>query len=173
MRGMVLDKYSTHLPLLLKVVCATSGPVLELGVGAGSTPALHRLCEKTGRKLVSYDTDEKYVKEYAKRFENSFHSFHLVGRDEWDSADIEKPWSVVLVDHRPARRRYVETLRLAPFAQYIVAHDTEIQINRFYRWDRAFRSMKFRYDDGGVPQTTVVSNFNPLGWLGNNEHATT
>lgn len=155
--------YGTHLPILLKVVAATKGDVLELGIGSQSTPALHKAVTEQGRKLVSYDTDSTYVAQYAKQYGGPLHTFHWIS--DWDSAEIEKPWSVVLVDHRPARRRYRDAARVALFAEYVVCHDTELENDRFYRWGRAFKHFEFRYDDNLKPRTTILSNLNNLDWL--------
>ena len=47
--------WSSYLPLLIKVLQCSEGPVLELGTGLVSTPVLHWLCFDMGRELVSYD----------------------------------------------------------------------------------------------------------------------
>lgn len=160
---MTLSPYGTHLPLLLKVVAATKGDVLELGIGSQSTPALHKAVTEQGRKLVSYDTDSHYIVQYGQQYGGPLHLFHWIS--DWDSAEIEKPWSVVLVDHRPARRRYRDAARVALFAEYVVCHDTELENDRFYRWGRAFKHFEFRYDDSLKPRTTILSNLNNLDWL--------
>lgn len=155
-----MDLYSTHLPLLLKCVVATTGPVLELGMGEGSTPILHEICKAMNRELHSYDTDPKYVDRYSKQYpaEQDRHSIYLIGRDDWKDVDIDQPWSVVLIDHRPARRRRHEVLRLANLAEYIVCHDSEPEIDRFYRYSRIFSQFKFILHSDEIPRTTVLSN---------------
>ena len=157
------DRYGTHLPWLIKAVEATTGPVLELGIGASSTPVLHRLCAQKGRLVVSYDSDSHYVEQYANLYRHALHRFHWVS--EWDNADIERRWSVVLVDHRPARRRYVDAARVAEHAEYVICHDTEPERDKFYKWARAFKHYQFRFDDDGDPRTTILSNFHSLDWL--------
>lgn len=157
-----MNPYATHLRLLLVALAATEGDVLELGMGESSTPVLHEICRAMERNLVSYDTDPKYVDEYQRRYgPDSFqHVIHHCGREEWDKAEISKPWAVVLIDHKPAKRRYTETLRLAPYAQVIVCHDTQPENERVYQWGRAFKHFSFRHDDlTARPHTTIVSNF--------------
>ena len=141
----------------------TAGPVLELGIGTNSTPILHGLCAEKGRKVVSYDGDPDYVERFARDYTNALHEFRWI--DDWDKADIEKSWSVVLVDHRPARRRYRDAARVASHAEYVVCHDTQESTDRFYKWNRAFRHYKYRFDDDGDPRTTVLSNFHDLEFL--------
>jgi len=163
-----LSKYSTHLTMLMKVVAVTTGPVLELGVGSGSTPALNRECAQKGRMVVSCDSDRKYLVKYADEYASGNHSFRLVG--EWASEKIEQPWDVVLVDHRPAWRRRLDVARLANCAQYIVVHDTEPDIDRFYRFSRIWKYFRYIHHDQIIPRTTVLSNFHPLDWLKDGEN---
>lgn len=146
---------------------ATNGPVLELGMGEGSTPILHDICREMKRPLHSYDTDRNYVTKYAELYpaEKDWHSICLIGRDEWDKANIDRTWSVVLIDHRPARRRHHEALRLANLAEYIVCHDTEPEIDRFYRFSSIFDQFKQVFHDNRIPRTSVLSNLRDLrGW---------
>lgn len=150
--------YATHLPLLLRAVVATTGPVLELGIGEGSTRALHAICEEQGRMLMSCETDVRWLKRFELDLTTRLHSFHHVERHEWERADIDHPWSVVLIDHRPARRRRHDALRLANLAEYIVCHDTEPEIDRFYRYSTIWKEFKFVLHSEDVPRTTVLSN---------------
>lgn len=158
-----MDKYGTHLPTLLRVVGATKGDVLELGIGSSSTPALHKLCLEQNRRLDSYDTDVHYVDQYSKQYRSPNHSYYWL--NDWDSAHIEKPWSVVLIDHRPAIRRRTDAVRLKDFAEYIVIHDTEETIDRFYRFSSIWKHFAHIWHDDQIPRTSVVSNLNSVDWL--------
>jgi hypothetical protein len=158
-----MNKYGTHLPILLKVVEATKGDVLEMGIGSSSTPALHKVCTEQGRRLDSYDNDPDYVQEYSRRFRHPLHSFFWISN--WDAASIDKPWSVVLIDHKPAIRRRRDAVRLADHADYIVVHDTEPEIDRFYRFQSIFSRFKYTFHDEQIPRTTVLSNKCELDWL--------
>ena len=158
-----MNPYSTHLTMLTKAIHATKGDVLELGVGDGSTPVLHRLCAAQGRRLVSMDNDAAYLERF-ESFRSPLHELILV--DDWDNADIERPWSVVLVDHRPGARRKTDAARLAPFAEYVVCHDTDPERDRVYKFSRIYKFFKHRFDDDSQkPQTTVLSNFTTLDWM--------
>ena len=159
----MINRYGTHLKLLLKAVEATKGDVLELGIGASSTPALHRLCAYQGRRLDSYDTDAHYVDQYSRQYQSELHTYVWV--NDWDKAKIDRPWSVVLIDHKPAIRRRVDAVRLKDWAEYIVIHDTEPEIDRFYRFASIFPRFKYVFHDGQIPRTSVVSNKHELDWL--------
>jgi hypothetical protein len=108
-----MNPYATHLSMLIKVVEATDGPVLDLGAGDSRTPILHRLVSEQGRLLVSMETDEKYLS----RFEDLRGSLHkLVLVSDWLTVDLFGQWSVVLVDHRPAKQRRESARRVANLA---------------------------------------------------------
>lgn len=149
--------YSSHMPVLIKLVNMTDGPILELGTGLFSTPYLHWACFSLKRKLVSYDDQEKYI-EYVKRFQSDYHDVILV--DTFDNADIEKHWNIAFVDHQPCLRRVVEIARLAAFADYVVLHDTQISRKEDYQYYKIYPMFKYRYDFKEVrPHTSVLSNF--------------
>ena len=93
----------SHLPVLVRALKATSGPVVELGAGMYSTPILHTLCEAEGRKLVTYENDPEYF-EWATHYQGSLHDVRKV--DDWDDVDLASVnWAVAFVDHAPNERR--------------------------------------------------------------------
>jgi predicted O-methyltransferase YrrM len=153
----------SHLPILIKLVLMTDGPILELGTGFFSTPALHWLCAEKKRKLVSYDSSEKYI-EVAKNYLADFHEVHLV--NDWSKIDISQHWSVVLVDHAPGEQRKLEMARVANNADYVVVHDTEPRNDKYYHYSEVASLYKYRYNyDKLYPNTSVFSNFKDLSNL--------
>ena len=153
----------SHIPILIKLVQMTDGPVLELGIGYNSTPLLHWLCG-SNRHLVSLEGDEKWVK----KFQEYNVDRHIVKHiEDWDKADIDNThWSVVLIDHRPALRRKVDAERLKDKADYILIHDSEPEINKFYRYTDIYPLFKYRHDYTAVkPNSVVLSNFKDLSNL--------
>jgi hypothetical protein len=148
----------SHIPLLVKLMEKTKGDVLELGIGINSTPLLHWLCQDQGRNLVSMETDRKWFQSFLP-YLSSFHSFTLVA--DWDNENLaDRHWGLVLVDHRPALRRRVEASRLATYADYILLHDSEPEINKFYGYTKIYPKFKYVYHYTKVkPHTTIVSNF--------------
>ena len=150
--------YGTHLPILLEAVQRTSGPVLELGAGEHSTPALHAACSEAGRLVVTVDGDEKWLDHFRheRKMLDLHHQFHYAP----DPAETEQlcviDWSVVFVDHAPgeSRRRAVE--RAADRAEMIVVHDSE---ELSYQLEPVLSGFRFRYDHRRYrPWTSVVSN---------------
>ena len=156
------DQYSTHFPVLARVIALTDGPVLEIGAGWYSTPLLSLLCQ--GRRLVSLENDPKMVA-LLEPFKREGHEIRLIdglalppGESAWDAApEPDEPgWSVVLIDHAPAERRKVELARVAATAEMIVIHDTGVPL---YGLDTQIAAFRYRVDYKLLwPYTTVVSN---------------
>jgi hypothetical protein len=158
---MVLSKnWSTHMPMLIKLVQATNGSVMELGAGLFSTPLLHWLCAEKRRRLVTYEDNEEYYK-FSKTFQSRNHHIRLV--KDWRKVPIKGHYSVILVDHT-TKRRAKDAIKWKDNADYIILHDTEAP--RCYGWDRVYPYFKYVYHwKGSHPQTSVVSNTQDLSWL--------
>jgi hypothetical protein len=151
--------YSSHLEPLIKIVGLTSGPVLEIGIGFGSTPVLHELCRD--RKLISYENDASLVDDF-KAFNTSWHEVHYV--EDWDDMPVAEHWDVAFIDHKPARRRRTEIKRLKPFADFIIMHDTEEEADKYFRMLNRIHGFQYIWHSDYIPRTTIVSDryFIPL-----------
>lgn len=151
--------WGSHIPILIKCLELTEGPVLELGMGASSTILLHALCYAQDRLLVSYDNDGRFI-EQLKNFKTSSHEIHFV--EDWTKIDIDKPWSVALVDHKPAIQRREEIKRLTDTI-FVVIHDSQDRADEFYGYEEIYPLFKYRYDyTKFANQTTVLSNKHDL-----------
>lgn len=151
-------KYTTHMPMLIKVVQMSEGPILEIGSGLFSTPLLHWLCHEKGRKLITYENNQDYFK-FAKGFQSRNHRIRFI--KDWNEIDARTHWGVVLIDHEPVEQRHLDILRLKDKADYIVIHDTEKEDS--WEFKNIWSHFKYRYTwKGCVPWTTVVSNFKDL-----------
>jgi len=149
--------WASHLPLLIKVLEKSDGPVLELGMGPFSTPVMHMLCKNRDRLLVSYESNKNYF-DMHKSFVNEFHQINFV--TSWDDIKIEIPWGVVFVDHAPDIRRGIEAKRVANFAQFVVLHDSDPRNDPYYKYPEVYPLYKYRLDyKKFVPNTTLLSNF--------------
>jgi hypothetical protein len=149
--------WDNHRHLLWPALEATSGDVIEMGMGAGSTPFLHQYCEDNVRKLYSYDNST----EWAKRFIDLKSPCHHVGAVvSWDEISETHPApDVVLIDHAPGERRYIDVQRYANSAKILVIHDSEPAATG-YMMDKIWHLFKYRIDwktEGAW--ATAVSNF--------------
>lgn len=160
MTRIIVNKYhpnfGTHLPVLIKLLEMSKGPVLELGMGVFSTPVLHILCAKYKRLLVSYESN-KYYTERHQDFITDLHKINFVRN--WDEAKIEEiNWGLAFVDHDPTSHRHIEAGRLANVAKFVIIHDSEP--NRNCNYDEIYHLFKYRFDyKKSTPWTTVLSNF--------------
>lgn len=151
----VASPFDSHRPSLCEAIVRTTGPILELGMGASSTPALHGIAEACGRLVCSYDHDTTWVDRYVGLRIPKHRIEHVAS---WDECPIESTrWAVALVDHAPGGRRVVDIARLAKHAEVVVVHDTE---DATYGYDRIFGAYKYRLDDRDRrPWTTILSNY--------------
>lgn len=153
--------WCSHLPLLVKTMLISTGPVLEMGMGPFSTPILHWLCFDQNRWLISYDNSPEYVEENNK-FASDMHQIRHVSN--WDDAQIEHThWGVAFIDHAPPERRHIDVARLANTADYIVIHDSQRHLDQYFHYKKIYGLFKQRYVYRKVkPHASVLSNFKDL-----------
>lgn len=153
----------THLPVLIKLVQATTGPIAEVGGGLYSTPFLHWACFDKKRELATFENNPTYYK-IAKQY--GFHNHKVIFVEDWYEADLERYWDIVLIDHAPGERRAIDAIRVANYARYVVLHDTEERTSKEYGYERIYPHFKYIYQyTGAKPYTTVLSNFDDLKWM--------
>ena len=150
--------WGSHMPVLIKVLEISEGPVLELGIGPFSTPLLHTMCEIRNRPLVSYENDPNYMNSH-RAFPSDNHKMFFV--ENWDDAKIDDvQWGMAFVDHGPDYRRNTEIGRLKDNSQFVVVHDTEPNNNPLYKYEEIIPLFKYRlHYDRLFPHTDVFSNF--------------
>lgn len=151
-----IGNWSNYWPLLLLALEETSGPVLELGMGPGSTEKLHRYCAARDRLLVSLDSDASWAAGFS-HLATPRHQIRVV--TDWRETGIEREdWGAVLVDHAPGERRHEDIRLLRDRAQVIVIHDSEPE-STGYLLDRIWPLFPYRVEtrsDGAW--TAAVSN---------------
>jgi len=124
----------SHLPVLMKAVAETEGPILELGCGIYSTNPLHWACWVAKRKLVTYENNPRYY-DFLKSYATDFHEVHCI--TDWDAIDVSGPWSVAFIDHEPGVGRLrLQEAKQVLHAEYVVAHDTEPKNDSKYGFSR-------------------------------------
>ncbi len=119
--------WGSHLPALLGCLADTVGPVLELGIGHFSTPALHAYCVQAGRPLHSVEQDEKWFREFSK-YEHKSHAFYLCEYDKALQMFTDHFWSVVLIDNSPGGKRRLDDFKAyLPKSTFVVVHDYHLE----------------------------------------------
>jgi predicted O-methyltransferase YrrM len=152
--------WTTHIPLLASVVAtARPGPVLEIGVGRGSSPLLVELCRAMGRDLVGLDSDLKWIDEIGDALDYPIH--HVANWTQLPGlleVSLRGPWSVIFIDHGPAEARLPVLKACRGHAEFIVCHDTH-NPGYLVGFDDYLDTFKYRSDYTGMAaQTSVVSD---------------
>lgn len=114
--------WGSHLVPLMALVCATRGPILEVGAGHWSTPLLHRYCVAAGRKLVTIDSNRQWIETFGD-MRVCEHELHAVNFDEYFALAVRHEWSVVFLDQSPGGRRAADAVLFKDRADYIMSHD--------------------------------------------------
>lgn len=157
-----VQNWNNHLYLLWPALEATSGPVVEYGMGDGSTNQLHQYCKDKNRMFASFDFNKEWADKF-RHLESETHKiFHA---PDWDKISINSFIDVLLIDHSPGERRWEDVKKYAFKAQYTVIHDTEPAATG-YMLDKIWHLFKFRKDyktDGAW--ASIVSNFSDVNLL--------
>jgi hypothetical protein len=155
---------STHLPMLMKTIGLTTGPVVEIGSGMFSTPFLHWLLFGSGRKLTTVEHYWHYA-DFAKKFITPMHE--VIEHDPKKAYQPEPGvhYGVVFIDHSPKkpRTRGDDAVLFKDCADFVVLHDAGPDGHKKYGYDNAYPHFKYRFDWNHVwPSTTVLSNFHDV-----------
>lgn len=153
--------YTSYLPLLFQAMVVHPGPVIECGMGYGSTELLH----STGRTVISYETNEEWLNRF------SVPNKYLIPRDEWVStlSMHKSAGPIIFIDQAPGESRDPCLAELATdFDGIIVAHDTEPAADHGYKMRQHFH--KFRYvvevKTDGAWATAMSNRVNLHEWIG-------
>lgn len=154
-----IDNWCSHRELLWKALEATSGGVVEFGVGPGSTGVLDEYCKANNRMLFSYENNKEWFNNYA-YMHSGYHYMNFV--EDWDNALLNhrKPIGLFFADHASGERRKYDIAMFSTLAQIVVAHDTEPSADSGYRMSLAAPLFKYRADDKTFSaHATSWSNF--------------
>lgn len=150
---------SSFIPILIKILQISEGPVLQLGSNSESINIMHWLCVEAKRRLVTYENNIECYEKF-KSFGYNSHEVNFV--ENWDNTPIENEhWGVAFVDFEPLSRRQFEIAKLAKIADYIIVHDTDEKYDSETNFStQIFPLFKYSYHHKrGKPFTSVLSNF--------------
>jgi hypothetical protein len=155
------DGWYTNIPLLAAVVATSQpGPILEVGVGRGSSSLLVELCKAMGRELVGVDNDAAWLTKMA-----DLEYPELVHIPDWNQFPSwlasRGKWSVAFIDHGPGEARLPVLKMVRPCADQIVAHDV-FNPGYLIGFDDELATFKFKTDYTLMPScSSVVSDVRP------------
>jgi hypothetical protein len=116
--------WGSHLAPLMGCLGATSGQVLELGIGHFSTPILHEYCVWSGRKLVSVEDNKEWFDTFKEPYERSLHKFINASYADIVPELAKEKWGVVFIDNSPGgQRRADDFASLIHSTDFVVVHD--------------------------------------------------
>ncbi len=152
-----VENWDNHRHLLWPALKATKGEVIEMGVGHGSTPYLHKYCEDSKRQLYSFENNMEWLEKFSELKSQYHFMTHVV---DWDDVARTHPSpDVVLIDHAPGERRYIDVQRYANQAKIIIIHDSEPAATG-YMMDKIWGLFKYRKDfESPGAWASAVSNF--------------
>lgn len=150
--------FHSHYPVLAAAVARTTGPVLELGCGWGSTPMLRAMCRSMGRNLESMDSNPTWAEEMGVPFMTNWR--------QWSPG--HESYGVAFIDCAPGEARAELAMRLKGKAKFILLHDAECDtmhggggnyrydlITPYFRFVEFYRMLR--------PVTLILSNDEPFG----------
>lgn len=155
-----IDLSGSHLPVLAKLLQNTTGAVIELGAGFNSTPLLYWYCKSFDRYFISYENHKDWcdkMGDLTNYIEN------------WNNLDIESNyWDIAFIDCRPALERHRFAIKLRNNAKFVILHDSEPEIDKYYAYRRVYQYFKYKYNFTNVkPNTLILSNFyDPASFFG-------
>lgn len=183
------DGFSSHQPVLYEAVKRTTGAVVEIGCGYGSTPLLHELCKKDERRLLTLDDNEEWLDHFSQQYATDWHEFIYASN-----------WETALADDRIAARfydvafvdggdRFVAAKAFKDKAKFVVFHDAHWFPQRdmfgktirefngpydpglrtyddFFEYSKEFYPIEsYWWKDITCGPTLLASNFEPCDWV--------
>lgn len=159
------ENWDNYKPLLWEGLERSSGLILELGVGKGSTRLLHDYAFMEDRFLCSYDSNEEWIKQFV-GLASGRHLLDCVQVgaykiSDWDFVDQHyDACGLLFIDHAPGERRKVDIALFANKAQIIVAHDTEPNADHGYQMRDEIKKFKYWRDfETSGAWSSIMSNF--------------
>lgn len=147
-------EWGSHMPALLACVAASSGPVLELGVGHFSTPQLHALCGAISRQLVSVESHPDWLYEMASKYASDNHTFS----DSIPDPKLNVRWGVSFIDHSPGGANRASAFqKLIEVSSFVVMHDAQKDAENFQAVEPMLEGLNWHLCTGYFPHTLVAS----------------
>jgi len=151
--------FLSHMPIVTAACTVTTGPIIELGSGFGSTFALHGMCAKDKRQVLTLESDEVWLGSfwvYGRTWHRIKHTPSFIDLPDY----TDQEWGLAIVDHGILGERGI-ALKGLSHVPVIVAHDTDFEALNYTNdgVPQILDSFKYRYNfKFTMPQTSVLSN---------------
>lgn len=155
------NTYTSYLPLVFQAAATTDFPIIECGMGYGSTSLFHSL----DRQVISYETNPEWFGLFDVK------NKYLIGGDDWLSLMNMYKYSKVIMflDHAPGESREQCLAVLSNgFDGIIVAHDTEPAADSGYKMRQHFPNFKYVVEVKtiGAWATAMSNEVDITKWIG-------
>jgi hypothetical protein len=148
---MLDQKWMTHLPALFSALLTTTGPVLEIGAGSGSTPMLRAFCEAAERRFVSIESNAEWAAKCGSFHDRNYAELPVL---------VENQWGVVFVDHAPEEDRVRVANLFRDSAEIVIIHDWSSADTNAHGSVGGFHHKQV--DERFFPTTISLSNRRPI-----------
>lgn len=163
-----MNTWATHLPLLVRAVQMTKGPVIEVGGGLYSTPILTAMLQD--RPLVTAETSEVWLERIREMdlHTNPLHATRrLLSLDELSDPKVVgfSEFGLAFVDNFPDKSRAAVLQTMRRISAVVVMHDAGGEAQGVDMWSRmkgareSIESFKFfEYYTRLSPHTAIMSD---------------
>jgi UDP-2,3-diacylglucosamine pyrophosphatase LpxH len=161
-----LANWNSFLPLLWEALEATTGDVIELGVGEGSTQKLHDYCAERGRNLRSYESNKEWFDKFT-HLNSKGHDVIYVGNN-WEvmleNEMLYEKIGVLFSDEAPGEMRKYNIAMLSGKAKVVVVHDSEPDADPGYKLSYVSSIFNFalRYEEFPAHATLMTDDVQVL-----------
>lgn len=157
------ENWDSYKPLLWEGLELSTGIIIEMGAGKGSTKLIHEYAKQSEQEVFSYENDYEWWKTVS-HLDNPKENRHVSWITNWDTVysnhHFGEDIGLIFIDHAPGERRKVDIALFANKAQIIVAHDTEPAADYGYQMRAEIAKFKYWRDfetDGAW--SSIMSNF--------------
>ena len=107
-----------------KLLSITTGPILELGCGEGSTELIHQYSLLHNRKTVSVESSEIWLEKYKEKYTNQNHEF--IHTNNWEDVNTKLSvlkWGLVFIDQGSWEARADSFNTFKNISEYLISSD--------------------------------------------------
>lgn len=157
------DDFNSHRELLYLTLKNTTGRVIEVGMGFGSSPLISWECYEQHRHFEAFETNKDWWEKVSMKASGdttgtTWCKDYVTAIDEYLKPDSHL--GVMFIDCAPASERKLLIEKYRDYPEVMITHDTEQGSVYVYDMEDNLNQFKYRlnYEPIGNPHSCVVSN---------------